>query len=168
MLRLLTLLVLVLTAAPARSLELATANGEPLPPLRFLDMQGNESGLDAFRGKVVVLNLWATWCAPCREEMPSLDRLATQLDPDQAVVIALSVDRAGPERVDEFIRELGVRNLLIFRDPKAKAARELRIPGLPATLVIDRKGGEVGRLLGIAEWDTPEALELINGVISKG
>ena len=90
---------LMLLALPARALELAAGSGEALPPLRFLDLEGNETGLDAYRGKVVVLNLWATWCAPCREEMPSLDRLSTMLDPDKAVVVALSVDRAGPDRV---------------------------------------------------------------------
>jgi thiol-disulfide isomerase/thioredoxin len=168
MLRLLTLVVLLLAAAPARAIELAPASGEPLPPLRFLDMQGNETGLEAFRGKAVVLNLWATWCAPCREEMPSLERLAGKLDPDQAVVVALSVDRASPERVERFLSEVGAKELRVYRDPKAQTARDLRIPGLPATLVIDKAGNEVGRILGIAEWDSPEAVELVQGVVDKG
>ena len=96
--RLLALFLLLLASAPAHGIELAPPSGEALPPLRFLDMQGNETGLDAFKGKVVVLNLWATWCAPCREEMPSLRSLAAQLDPEEAVVLALSVDRAGQDR----------------------------------------------------------------------
>lgn len=165
--RLLTaaLVWLVLVARPAAALEIAPGSGEALPPLRFLDMQGNETGLDEFAGKVVVLNLWATWCAPCREEMPSLERLAAQLDPAEAVVVALSVDRAGPERVQKFLDEIGVTGLIVRRDPKAKAARELRVPGLPATLLIDRDGREAGRLLGIAEWDGPDAVAAVRLLI---
>lgn len=165
--RLLTaaLACLVLLAAPARALELAPPSGEALPALRFLDMQGNEGGLDDFAGKVVVLNLWATWCAPCREEMPSLDRLAAQLDPDEAVVVALSVDRAGPERVQAFLDEIDIRHLVVRRDPKAAAARALKVPGLPATLLIDQQGREVGRLLGIAEWDGAAAVAAVRRVI---
>lgn len=164
--KLLALLVLVLlTSAPARAIELAPATGEALPPLRFIDMQGNETGLDSFRGKVVVLNLWATWCAPCREEMPSLRKLAAQLDPSRAVVVALSVDRAGQDRVQRFIDEIGgAGDMLIYRDPKAAAARSLKVPGLPATILVDADGKEAGRLLGIAAWDSPEALAAVRAV----
>jgi thiol-disulfide isomerase/thioredoxin len=157
----------MLLALPARALELATGSGEALPALRFLDLQGNETGLDAYRGKVVVLNLWATWCAPCREEMPSLDRLSAQLDPEKAVVVALSVDRTGPERVRKFVDEVGVVNIQIMHDPKAQAARQLKVPGLPATIIVDRDGNEAGRLLGIAEWDSPEAVAVIGKVIDQ-
>jgi thiol-disulfide isomerase/thioredoxin len=159
--------VLLLLAAPAQALELAKGGNEPLPPLRFLDMQDNETGLEAFRGKVVVLNLWATWCVPCREEMPSLDRLAAQLDPKEAVVVALSVDRAGPERVRMFLDEIGVTRLLVFRDPWARAARDLKVPGLPATILVDRDGREAGRLLGAAEWDSPVALAAVREVVGR-
>ncbi|MFO1068732.1 MAG: TlpA disulfide reductase family protein [Geminicoccaceae bacterium] len=158
---------LMLLALPARALELAAGTGEALPPLRFLDLEGNETGLDAYRGKVVVLNLWATWCAPCREEMPSLDRLSTMLDPDKAVVVALSVDRAGPDRVRKFVDEVGVRNVQIMHDPKAQAARQLKVPGLPATIIVDADGNEAGRLLGIAEWDSPEAVAAVEKVIGE-
>lgn len=168
--RLLTaaLVCLLLLALPGRALELAPGTGEPLPPLRFLDMQGNETGMDKFAGKVVVLNLWATWCAPCREEMPSLDRLAGQLDPGEAVVVALSVDRAGTDRVQKFLDEIKVERLIIRRDPKAAAARELKVPGLPATLLIDRQGREVGRLLGIAEWDSEAAVAAVRSILDGG
>jgi thiol-disulfide isomerase/thioredoxin len=166
--RLLTLwLLLVLLVAPAQAFELAKGSGEPLPPLHFYDMQGNERGLEAFHGKVVVLNLWATWCEPCREEMPSLDRLAAQLDPEKAVVVGLAVDRAAPERVQMFLDQIGVTRLLIFRDPRTQAARDLNVPGLPATIIVDRNGGEVGRLLGIAQWDSPQALAVVREVIGR-
>ena len=155
-------LLLLLASMPARALELAPPTGEALPALRFLDMQGNETGLDAFEGKVVVLNLWATWCAPCREEMPSLRKLAAELDSDKAVVLALSVDRAGQDRVERFIAEIGgPGTMLIYRDPKATAARTLKVPGLPATILVDAEGKEAGRLLGIAAWDSPEALAIV-------
>jgi thiol-disulfide isomerase/thioredoxin len=160
-------LVLLLLATPVQALELAEGSNEPVPPLRFYDMQGNKGGLESFRGKVVVLNLWATWCAPCREEMPSLDRLAAQLDPKEAVVVALSVDRAGPERVRMFLDDIGVTRLLIFRDPWGLAARDLKVPGLPATILVDRAGREVNRLLGIAEWDSPEALAVVREIIGR-
>lgn len=163
--RLLAFFLLLLASGPARALELAPPTGEALPALRFLDMQGNETGLDAFRGKVVVLNLWATWCAPCREEMPSLRKLAAELDPSQAVVLALSVDRAGQDRVERFIEEIGGSgDMLIYRDPKAAAARTLKVPGLPATVLVDAEGKEAGRLLGIAAWDSPEALAIVRKI----
>jgi thiol-disulfide isomerase/thioredoxin len=167
--RLLALFLLLLASAPAHGIELAPPSGEALPPLRFLDMQGNETGLDAFKGKVVVLNLWATWCAPCREEMPSLRSLAAQLDPEEAVVLALSVDRAGQDRVQRFVDEIGGAGaMLIYRDPKAAAARTLKVPGLPATILVDAEGKEAGRLLGIAEWGSPEALAVVRKVMVDG
>ncbi len=160
--RLLALVLLLVASLPARALELAPPSGEALPPLRFIDMQGNETGLDAFKGKVVVLNLWATWCAPCREEMPSLRSLAAQLDPARAMVLALSVDRAAQDRVERFIEEIGgAGQMLVYRDPKAVAARALKLPGLPATILVDARGQEAGRLLGIAAWDSPEALAIV-------
>lgn len=163
--RLLALCLLLLASAPARAIELAPPSGEALPALRFLDMQGNETGLDAFRGKVVVLNLWATWCAPCREEMPSLRELAARLDPEKAVVLALSVDRAGQDRVQRFIDEIGGAGAMqVYRDPKAAAARSLKVPGLPATILVDAGGNEAGRLLGIADWNSPAAVEAVRKV----
>jgi thiol-disulfide isomerase/thioredoxin len=165
--RLLAVLLLCLATLPARALEFAPGSGEALPPLRFNDLQGNALGLEDFRGRVVVLNLWATWCAPCREEMPALDRLQAQLDPAEAVVVALSVDRAGAERVQRFVDEIGITRLTIVHDPKAQAARQLKLPGLPATILVDREGREAGRLLGIAEWDSPQALALVRALIER-
>lgn len=161
-------LLLLLASAPAHGIELAPPSGEALPALRFIDLQGNETGLDAFKGKAVVLNLWATWCAPCREEMPSLRNLAAQLDPAKAVVLALSVDRAGQDRIQRFIDEIGgAGDMLVYHDPKAAAARTLKVPGLPATILVDTEGNEAGRLLGIAAWDSPEALAIVQKLYSN-
>lgn len=137
----------------------------PLPALAFQDMAGTETTLAAFTGKVVVLNLWATWCAPCREEMPSLDRLQARFEDQPVVVLALSVDRAGPERVQAFLDEVGVRHLRVYRDPKAAATRTLKVSGLPATILVDKEGREAGRVLGIARWDGPQAVEAVQRLL---
>ena len=132
-----------------------------MPELTFFDEAGNEVTLADFAGDVVVLNLWATWCAPCRREMPSLDRLQAALGEDGLTVIALSLDRGDVAKVRTFFEELEIANLAIYQDPQARAGRALGAPGLPTTVVIDRAGQEVGRLLGPAEWDSEEALALL-------
>lgn len=138
---------------------------EPLADLAFEDLAGEPAALSDFHGKVVVLNLWATWCQPCREEMPSLGRLQAAFANEPVVVLALSVDRAGPERVASFLRETGVTNLAVYRDPTAAATRALKVPGLPATILVDREGNEAGRVLGIAEWDGPEAQRSVRALL---
>ena len=136
-----------------------------LPQIKYLDESGNETDLAALEGRVVVLNLWATWCAPCRTEMPSLDRLQAKYPKEEVVVLALAVDRGSKEKVDQFMEEVGATTLVVGHDQTARAARLLNAPGLPATLVIDRAGREVGRLLGIAEWDGPEATALVDELL---
>lgn len=158
--------VLALGAAWAEA-PITTGAAKPLPEMRFQDLAGNETGLDAFRGQVVVLNLWATWCAPCREEMPSLDRLQQAFAGEPVRVIALSVDRAGAERVKAFIDEVGATSLAVYRDPTVKAARTLKVPGLPATLLVDREGREVGRVLGIAKWDGEAAIATVRSLLGE-
>jgi thiol-disulfide isomerase/thioredoxin len=161
-------LALALAGSPVRAADapIRTDAAKPVPALTFLDFDGLESSLEAFRGKVVVLNLWATWCVPCREEMPALDRLQAHFADQPVVVLALSVDRAGADRVRAFLDEIGVAHLHVYRDPKAAATRALRVPGLPATILIDRAGQEVGRVLGIAAWDGPEAVEVVNRLVA--
>jgi thiol-disulfide isomerase/thioredoxin len=148
----------------AAAFNFAATGPKPVPELSFLDEGGNEVTLADFAGDVVVLNLWATWCAPCRREMPSLDRLQAALGEDGLTVIALSLDRGDVAKVRAFFDELEIANLAIYRDPQARAGRELGAPGLPTTIVIDRAGQEVGRLLGPAEWDSEEALRLLRGL----
>lgn len=138
-----------------------------LPQIKYLDASGNETDLSALQGRVVVLNLWATWCAPCRAEMPSLDRLQAMYPKDKVLVLALSVDRAETDKVHQFLDEIGVTHLEVGRDPTVKAARLLKSPGLPATIVIDQEGFEVGRVLGVAEWDGPEATALIDSLLGN-
>ena len=161
-------LLLAGVCAAAADAPIATAEPKPLPELRFLDMAGAETGMDAFRGQVVVLNLWATWCAPCREEMPALDRLAAAFADRPVRVVALSVDRAPPERVRAFLDEVGVKHLAIYRDPKSAATRALKVQGLPVTLLIDREGRETGRVVGMARWDGEEAFAAVRGLLAAG
>lgn len=134
---------------------------KPVPAIRFMDASGRVMTLEDFRGRVVVLNLWATWCTPCVAEMPTLDRLQQQLGEADAIVLALSIDRGGQEAVKEFYAKTGVSNLKVFVDPTMRAQSDLGILGLPTTLIIDREGRERGRLVGPAEWDDEAAVDLV-------
>ena len=133
----------------------------PLKDLQFVDADGRERTIADFRGKVLLLNIWATWCAPCRLEMPSLDRLQAKLGGPEFQVIALSMDAGGLPDVMRFYARLGLRHLAIFVDPSGRTMPGLRISGLPTTLLIDRNGREIGRTAAPADWDQPEALTLI-------
>ena len=135
------------------------ATPKAIPELRFIDEAGRQHSLADFRGKVVLLNVWATWCEPCREEMPALDRLQAKLGGARFQVIALSVDQPGAAIAHKFYSEVGIKALSLYIDPTAKAAFVLDAPGLPATLLVDRNGREIGRHLGAVKWDAPEVME---------
>ncbi len=124
-----------------------------------------ETSLAAYHGKVVVLNFWATWCAPCVREMPSLDRLQAMLGGDDFEVIALSEDRGGMPLVVRFYEKYGLENLARYLDPQGRVAAVLGVVGMPTTVVIDPEGREIGRMVGPAEWDSPAALALVRGVL---
>jgi thiol-disulfide isomerase/thioredoxin len=132
-----------------------------LPEIRFQDVEGHDLTLADFRGRVVLLNVWATWCVPCRREMPTLAHLQARLGGKDFAVVALSIDRKGIEAVGDFYKEVGVEKLGIYIDPSANESRELALPGLPTTLLINRAGDEVARKLGEAEWDSPEMVALV-------
>ena len=136
-----------------------------LPDIAFKDGQGNPVTLADWRGRVVLINLWATWCAPCRREMPALDRLQVKLGGDDFEVLAISVDRKGAEASAKFLNETGAENLALYVDETFKVARDLKAPGLPVTILVDRQGREIGRVTGPAEWDSEDALALIGAVI---
>ena len=134
---------------------------EALPEVKFLDAAGKERSLADWRGKVVLLNLWATWCLPCRKEMPALDRLQREMGSDTFQVVAVSVDRTGLPGAKKFLADTGAETLALYADPTARMGVALRAAGLPATLLLDRQGREIGRLLGPAEWDGDDARRLI-------
>jgi len=135
--------------------------------ISFADDQGLARTLADFKRKVVVLNIWATWCVPCRKEMPSLDRLQTALGGPDFAVVPVSIDRGGLDVVSKFYAETGVIHLAIYLAGSASAVRELGIVGVPATLIIDRAGNEVGRVIGPAEWDSPDIIDLLKTVMAK-
>jgi len=155
-------------AAPAP--EGLAVHDEPrsLAPIEFEDGAGRTLTLADFRGRIVVLNLWATWCPPCRSEMPTLDRLQGELGGPAFEVIALSVDRAGMEVVDEFFTEIGVEHLQRYIDPSMRALPRLAVAGLPTTLIVDRDGRELARLVGEADWASEEMLHYFRGLIAAG
>jgi thiol-disulfide isomerase/thioredoxin len=148
--------------ASANSLQLSVFDKpRDLPEIRFADDQRHDLTLADFRGRVVLLNVWATWCVPCRKEMPALDRLQARLGGKDFLVIPLSIDREGVAAVKRFYQELGLEKLGIYVDPSSKGSRALAIPGVPTTLLIDRQGREVARKMGAAEWDGPEMVALV-------
>ncbi len=136
-----------------------------VPPLSFLDGTGAAKDNSVFKGKVTLLNLWATWCAPCRKEMPELAKLQKELGGADFQVVELSEDLKGYEASAAFLKQVGAENLTLYADDKGKALDALVAPGLPVTLLLNRDGKEVGRLLGPAPWSSDEAKALIKAVI---
>jgi len=140
-----------------------------MPDLAFEGPDGKPMKLSDLRGKVVLLNLWATWCAPCRKEMPALDRLQAALGGKDFEVVALSVDTRNLDRRKPFLDSVGVKSLAFYADPKADSLQILKgaakVVGLPTTLLVDRRGCDLGVMAGPAEWDSPDAQALVKAAI---
>ncbi|WP_293549317.1 TlpA disulfide reductase family protein [Parvibaculum sp.] len=141
------------------------ATPEPVPDLEFHDKDGKTVHLSDFRGRLVLLNLWATWCVPCREEMSALDGLQAALGSDRFQVLALSVDKDGLELARAFLKEVKAGHLGLYNDPTSGANFKVRGYGLPTTLLVSPDGKELGRIVGPAEWNAPEAHALIEAAI---
>jgi len=139
---------------------------KPVAAVTFEDAQGRGRSLAGFKGKVVLLNIWATWCVPCRREMPALDRLQENLGSPEFEVVPVSIDRGGIETVRKFYAEIGVHNVGIYIDSSGRVLPALGTVGLPTTLLIDRAGREIGRIVGPAEWDAPEIVAFLTPIIS--
>lgn len=131
------------------------------PTLAFSDEAGRALNLGDFKGRAVLLNVWATWCVPYRKEMPSLDRLQEKLGGPRFQVIAVSIDKHGAAAISPFYRELGLRSLGIYLDPSGKGPSAFGIDGIPATLLIDTDGREIGRKLGALDWDSPTLIDAL-------
>ena len=140
---------------------------KPVPDLNFMDGEGHARTLADFKGKVILLNIWATWCVPCRREMPTLDRLQAALGGVNFEVVPLSIDRKGMEVVNKFYDEIGIQHLARFIDSNREAFQKLAIVGIPTTLLIDRQERELGRLIGPSEWDSPDMLAFLTDIINK-
>ena len=141
--------------------------GRDLPASGFVNGDGADLSLADFRGKVVLLNVWATWCVPCRREMPTLDRLQARLGGPDFHVLPLSIDRGGAEVVRRFYDEIGLKHLGVYVGAERATMSDFGVIGLPTTLLVSRDGKEIGRLVGPAEWDSPEAVSLFRSVVAK-
>lgn len=132
-----------------------------------LTKDGGKTTLEQFKGKFVVLNFWATWCGPCIRELPSLERLDAALPDDKAQVVLVSQDRGGFKQTERFLNKLNVNFPDNFVDERLKFSRSIGVVSLPTTILIAPDGKEVGRLVGTAEWDSPEALALVNWYLDQ-
>lgn len=141
--------------------------GSPLPLLSppILDEEATTRHLEDFAGRVILLNIWATWCPPCREEMPMLDRLEARLGGSDFMVFPLCIDDGGIGRGRRFYDEIGLANLPLYWAEPLRVQLALAFVGLPTTLLIDRKSREIGRLQGPFAWDSEDALSQVRGVI---
>lgn len=133
----------------------------------FLGEDGAEMTLANYAGKHIVLNFWATWCAPCRKEMPDLSDLQTQLGGDTFEVVTIATGRNPRPAMERFFDEIEVDNLPLHTDERQNLARSLGVLGLPVTLILDPEGNEIARLQGDAEWNSESAVAILNAVIAE-
>jgi thiol-disulfide isomerase/thioredoxin len=138
---------------------------QPAPAVSLTDVSSNTVELSDFKGRLVVVNLWATWCEPCLREMPSLERLQSKLG-DRIAVLGVSEDRGGSKTVEPFIAKLGLKSVKIFIDPKSAVGRAVEMRGLPTSRLIDRDGKSLGRVEGAAEWDSPKLMAVLDRFLS--
>jgi thiol-disulfide isomerase/thioredoxin len=141
----------------------------PVPDLRFDDEQGHGRSLADWRGQLVLLNLWATWCVPCRKEMPALDGLEAKLGGADFQVVAVNIDTRDPSKPRAFLQETGITHLAYFTDRSAKVFQDLKLAGwafgMPTTLIVDPGGCTLAFLAGPAEWSSDDAVKLIRAAL---
>jgi thiol-disulfide isomerase/thioredoxin len=143
-----------------------------VPDLAFQDADGKRHTLKDWRGKVVLLNLWATWCVPCRKEMPALDALEGKLGSPDFQVVAINIDTRDADKPKAWLKDVGISRLAYFADPEAKVFQDLkavgRAFGMPTTMLIDRQGCEIGTMAGPAEWASEDAVKLVTTAKAPG
>ncbi len=141
-----------------------------VPDLAFQDAEGRARTLKDWRGRTVLLNLWATWCVPCRKEMPALDALQGDLGGSNFEVVAVNIDTRDPEKPLAFLKEVGVTHLAYYADPSAKVFQDLKLAGkafgMPTTLIVDRSGCEIGAMAGPAEWASADGVKLVSAALA--
>ncbi|OJU27124.1 MAG: redoxin [Nitrobacter sp. 62-13] len=142
-----------------------------MPDLAFMDGDGQPKKLSDWKGKTVLLNLWATWCVPCRKEMPALDKLEGKLGSDKFAVVAVNIDTRDADKPKAFLRDANLTRLGNFHDEKAEVFQQLKgvglAVGMPTSVLIDGKGCEIGNMSGPAEWDSPDAIDLIQASLAQ-
>jgi thiol-disulfide isomerase/thioredoxin len=169
-------LALLVVSAPAfaaeikpegtvKNFEIAAAP-KPAPDISWRGSDGNDVSLKNYAGRTILVNFWATWCAPCITELPSLLRLQENLGSAPIAVVALNIDRgaAGADKARAMLRRLKLEGLAFNHDSQSQAYRALGIEVMPTTIVFDKEGREAGRLRGPAEWDAPEAVKLLRAL----
>ncbi len=134
----------------------------------FMTFDEEPLNLSDWQGKWVVLNFWATWCAPCRKEMPMLSGLQEELGSDTFEVVTVATSRNPPAKMKDFFDEIGVENLPLHRDPKSLLARSMGVLGLPATVILNPEGMEVARMTGDADWSSDEARAVLQALMAPG
>jgi thiol-disulfide isomerase/thioredoxin len=146
--------------------KLTFVDPEPVPDTVFTDAEGAEHTLADWRGKWVVLNFWATWCVPCRAEMPSLDTLSREMGGARLAVVPVATGRNDLQAIRRFFEETGVTALPVLLDPRQQLAREMGVLGLPVTVLIDPDGNVVARLIGDAEWSGDSARAILEALLA--
>jgi thiol-disulfide isomerase/thioredoxin len=156
------------TALRGEAMKKLVFHAEPqaLPEVEFLGLADEPLSLSAYRGKWLVLNFWATWCPPCRKEMPGLGRLQDELGGDRFAVVTVASGRNPVTGITNFMAEAGTSHLPVLRDPKSALAAQIGIMGLPVTLILDPEGREVARLIGDAEWDSDAAKAVVAALLA--
>lgn len=143
------------------------AEAKPVAEVGLVDIDDTPRALSQHAGKYVLLNFWATWCAPCRAEMPSLNALQQELGGDRFTVVTVATGHNPVPAINRFFEETQITDLPKWRDPKQQLAREMGVLGLPVTVILDPEGHEIARLIGDAEWDSEIAKAIISTLISQ-
>jgi thiol-disulfide isomerase/thioredoxin len=142
-----------------------------VPDLAFHDASGSERQLSQWRGRTVLLNLWATWCVPCRKEMPALDQLQAKLGSPQFEVVSINIDTRDANKPRAWLKEVGITRLGYYTDASAKVFQDLKLVGraigMPTTLLVDAQGCEIGTIAGPAEWASEDALNLVQAALKQ-
>ena len=145
--------------------KLIFSDAQPVSDVTFTDPDGGTFQLSDFKGKHVLVNFWATWCAPCRKEMPMLSELQTEYGGDAFEVVTIATGRNELAAIRRFFDEVGVDNLPLYLDPRSALGRDMGVLGLPITLILDPEGQEIARMRGDAEWNSPSAKAIIETLI---
>ncbi len=166
-------------ASPVQELD-KSADGTPIigfavpdqpalaPEITFVDSAGKIGALSDYRGKITAVHFWATWCTPCRAELPSVDAMNANLAGANFTILPLSVDRDGPDAVSAFYRDNNIKSLPIYIDEGLKAFRSFKLGGIPATIFIDAEGREIARVLGERNWSDPAVAAVVRKLIGGG